>query len=131
MLNRSLQIRILDRGMNLLKPGGRLVYSTCSFNPIENEAVVAAALNAYPGQYKLVDVARSLPELKRRPGMSAWKVATQAPISEGRKLVWHESHAEYMKAVDALPEAERENKKPLPATAWPPANAGELNLERW
>jgi multisite-specific tRNA:(cytosine-C5)-methyltransferase len=46
----SLQLRILDRAMRMLKPGGRLVYSTCSFNPLENEAVVAAALNAYPGQ---------------------------------------------------------------------------------
>lgn len=44
-----LQLRILLRAMAMLAPNGRIVYSTCSLNPIENEAVLAAALNATPG----------------------------------------------------------------------------------
>ena len=40
-----LQAAILTRGLQLLRPGGLLVYSTCSFSPLENEAVVAAVLS--------------------------------------------------------------------------------------
>ena len=35
------QLQIACKGVRLLRPGGRLVYSTCSLNPIENESVVA------------------------------------------------------------------------------------------
>ena len=46
----SLQGRILKRGMELLEVGGRLVYSTCSFNPLENEAVIAGVLKQCEGK---------------------------------------------------------------------------------
>ncbi|KAK4353077.1 hypothetical protein RND71_028595 [Anisodus tanguticus] len=36
----GLQVQIAMRGMSLLKVDGGMVYSTCSMNPIENEAVV-------------------------------------------------------------------------------------------
>ncbi len=38
------QARILLRGYAQLAPGGRLVYSTCSFDPLQNEAVVLSLL---------------------------------------------------------------------------------------
>eukprot|EP00854_Cymbomonas_tetramitiformis_P026573 gene26573-32625_t len=40
------QLKILLRALHHLKEGGVLSYSTCSLNPIENEAVVLAALRA-------------------------------------------------------------------------------------
>jgi 16S rRNA (cytosine967-C5)-methyltransferase len=40
----SRQIAILTAAMNYLRPGGKLIYSTCSLEPEENEQVIAACL---------------------------------------------------------------------------------------
>ncbi|MBQ8507836.1 MAG: RsmF rRNA methyltransferase first C-terminal domain-containing protein [Clostridia bacterium] len=42
------QAEILDRAAELLRPGGRLVYSTCTFNPSENEDTISAFLARRP-----------------------------------------------------------------------------------
>lgn len=72
-----IQVRILVRGLQMLKVGGRLVYSTCSMNPIENEAVLASAITRCGGNAKarLLDVSDHLPNLKRRPGLKGgWRI---------------------------------------------------------
>ena len=86
-----LQLAILTRGLRLLVPGGRLCYSTCSLNPIENEAVVAAALRRFQcpctnhenndnsdpeaiSPIRLVPTAGLLPGLRRSPGKATWRV---------------------------------------------------------
>lgn len=43
------QRRLLDRAAATVAPGGRLVYATCSSEPEENEAVVAAFLDTHSG----------------------------------------------------------------------------------
>jgi len=40
----ALQTRLLDNAATLVKPGGKLVYSTCSLEPEEGEAQIAAFL---------------------------------------------------------------------------------------
>ncbi|XP_057524681.1 rRNA (cytosine-C(5))-methyltransferase NOP2C isoform X1 [Amaranthus tricolor] len=41
------QRRMFDQAVQLVRPGGVLVYSTCTINPGENEAVVRYALDTY------------------------------------------------------------------------------------
>jgi 16S rRNA (cytosine967-C5)-methyltransferase len=50
---RDKQSRILEAAMRLLKPGGRLVYATCSFLPQENEDIVAHFLQRHPDVIEL------------------------------------------------------------------------------
>lgn len=49
-------------------------YSTCSLNPIENEAVVAAVLKKYGDKIEVLEV--SLPGFKFQPGFKTWQVQT-------------------------------------------------------
>lgn len=70
----GIQCKILRRGVELLKENGLLVYSTCSMNPVEDEAVIASILRASNGKVILDDIAQKLPGLKYRPGVSSWIV---------------------------------------------------------
>ena len=66
----SLQYDLLTRAIELTKPGGRVVYSTCSLDPIENEAVVARALAG--GKVRVVPRGDSLSGVPSNPGMTNW-----------------------------------------------------------
>ena len=45
------QKEILHSGAQLVRPGGRLVYSTCTFAPEENEQTIAVFLETHPDFY--------------------------------------------------------------------------------
>ncbi|CAK9083495.1 unnamed protein product, partial [Durusdinium trenchii] len=69
------QLQILCRGLHLLRAGGRLVYSTCSMNPIENEAVVAAALARFGGDVSLLPMSDHCPkDLEVSACLQSWWV---------------------------------------------------------
>jgi 16S rRNA (cytosine967-C5)-methyltransferase len=64
------QIEILRAAMRQVSSGGRIVYSTCSLEPVENEDVIEKALAAEAG-FRLVDCRERLEELR---GELVWGV---------------------------------------------------------
>lgn len=70
----GMQCKILRRGVELLEIGGLIAYSTCSMNPVEDEAVIAALLRAAQGSVELMDLTDRLRGLKYKPGTSKWTV---------------------------------------------------------
>ena len=70
-----LQTDIAFRAAQMLRPGGRMVYSTCSLDPLENEAVVCEILRRCPWLELInIDAQRLFPGLKAHRGMSDWQI---------------------------------------------------------
>ena len=72
---RTKQRRLLFSAVMALKPGGTLVYSTCTFAPEENEAVLAKSLKTFGDALEIV--ASGLPASgpvaeATIPGLEAW-----------------------------------------------------------
>ena len=67
----DLQINLLRKAVSLVRPGGVIVYSTCSLDPIENEAVVAEIIRTEKN-LELLPVSEILPNLPGRGGFSSW-----------------------------------------------------------
>ena len=74
---RQRQLAILTATAPLLRPGGALVYSTCSIEPEENGALVAEFLAAHPG-FVLEATADSLPQRDDQDGAYAAKLRRSA-----------------------------------------------------
>ena len=80
----GVQASILERALDLLVVGGRLVYSTCSQNPLENEAVIARVLTARrvrgDGHDDIeVQVLEPVKGFASDPGLTTWLVPAEDP----------------------------------------------------
>lgn len=73
----GIQKGLLRRAVQATKPGGRVVYSTCTLAPEENEAVLDYVLDAEDCRI----VEQSLP-LDHRPGVTEWHDQTYDPSVE-------------------------------------------------
>ncbi|KAF7657680.1 hypothetical protein LDENG_00023400 [Lucifuga dentata] len=112
----GLQLRIAVRGVEQLAVGGRMVYSTCSLNPIEDEAVIAALLEKSEGALELADGSADLPGLKWMPGVSSWKLMTK----DGQ---WYSDWSE-------VPSSRHTQIRPTMFPPKDPQNLASMHLER-
>lgn len=69
----SKQRKLLFSAWHALKPGGTLVYSTCTFAPEENELQVSKLLERYPDTAEVENISAVLSGLKSFPVLSEWK----------------------------------------------------------
>ena len=65
----ALGAQILDAAAAALRPGGRLVYSTCTVAPQENQAAVRAFLAGHPG-FRLRPAGCAIPGALEEDGMA-------------------------------------------------------------
>lgn len=97
-----LQERILDSADRLLKPGGTLVYSTCTFSPEENEIMIHKFIERHGG-YELADIPKAGGIEGGRPqwmndgrtqqeegGRPQWVECRGALWKEGKRTHWTE-----------------------------------------
>lgn len=54
------QDKILESAAGMLRPGGRMVYSTCTFEALENEGTIERFLQMHP-EFAVMDMGRLLP----------------------------------------------------------------------
>lgn len=80
------QTALLHSALKALKPGGQIVYSTCTLSPDEDEAVVDNILKAYPGKVRVCDAAERIP--KPAPGLTAAYGDLFDPSLRGAVRLW-------------------------------------------
>ncbi len=66
----SVQRALLKRALELCRPGGRVLYSTCTYAPEENEAIVDSILREFGDQWSLVPA--RIAGFSAAPGLVRW-----------------------------------------------------------
>lgn len=78
------QKQLLEQAFSILRPGGELVYSTCTLEPEEDEAVVSYLLDKYPNAKTLpIDI-----EIKRRDVLTEFEGKKYNPGVRNAMKIW-------------------------------------------
>lgn len=125
-----LQVSIALNGARLTKVGGYVCYSTCSINPIENEAVVAEILRSADGSLELVDKRPDLPGMVARPGWSHWKVIGEAHSRKAMKDKAKKNNARMRKKRKEWEDKQKREEEQKNDTGTGDANAMDVDDDK-
>ncbi len=106
------QQEILDNAAEMLRPGGTLVYSTCTFSPEEDEDGIACFLERHP-EFSVV----SVPNEEKFSGLSAgrpeWSRGQSGVIAETYRIWPHKAEGEghYLALLEKKEEVETGKRK--------------------
>lgn len=84
----DLQEALLRRAIRLTRPGGRILYATCTFAPEENEMVVSRVLNTQDAGQEVHLSALDLPSVKTSPGTTSWLGHALHPSLDRSVRIW-------------------------------------------
>ncbi|MGA8943335.1 MAG: RsmB/NOP family class I SAM-dependent RNA methyltransferase [Thermoactinomyces sp.] len=118
-----LQLDILEAAAPMLRPGGRLVYSTCTFNPVENEGVIAAFLEQHP-EFQVKPVAQAA---YYKPGHPEWAGQKDTALRDAVRLWPHHLKGEGHFVILLEKKDGQETKPPRPGK-FPPVSAQAIKV---
>jgi NOL1/NOP2/fmu family ribosome biogenesis protein len=81
-----IQKAILRKAIQLCKPGGKILYSTCTFAPEENELVLQEILEQMPDEVSIVPA--KIAGFATAPGLTTWNGRNLHPSLQNAIRVW-------------------------------------------
>lgn len=110
---RRTQIAILKRAVKLCRPGGRIVYSTCTYAPEENESVVNEILQSFgPEQVRVLPM--DIEGFRMEEGITSWEGESFDDSLRHTRRVWphhNDTGGFYVAVLEKSAEIEEPKKK--------------------
>jgi 16S rRNA (cytosine1407-C5)-methyltransferase len=103
------QVMILTSALKMAKPGGEIVYSTCTMTPEENELIIDHMLSKYPVEVLDINVA-----LKSHEGFTSYNgKSLNKDLNKARRILPWEVESEGFFVIKLKKTGEIEPSKPL------------------
>ncbi len=122
------QTALLDSAIHALKPGGQLVYSTCTLSPYEDEAVVNQILQKYGSKISVANAQERLPY--PAPGLTTDGIQTFDPSLTGSIRLWPHRYetAGFFAALLCKQDSFSDRKSEIPFRSWEKSGFTEIDL---